>query len=133
MMPSSWSVLSGLVLLSSISLVSATWSDNFDRFFPEYNRGFQTLLNNECAGNYTEYLKDREKITIDPRLRIFDMESVTSNVVQCLLQAAPELIKAKMASAQVGIFQSYFRNSSLMSLGYSRVHSLSGQGSRVLS
>lgn len=108
-MPSSWSVLSGLVLLSSMSLVSATWSDNFDSFFPDYHRGFQKLLNNECADNYTEYLTNRKNITrVDPRLRIFNIGSVTSNVVECLLHAAPELLKAKMASAQVGIFQSYF-------------------------
>src|SRR5437667_8206183 len=123
MMPSSWSFLSGLVLLSSLSLVSATWSDNFAGFFPRYNRGFQKLLNNECAGNYTEYLEDRENNTrVDPSLEVFGMDSVTHNVVQCLLDATPELVKAKMASAQVGIFQSYFRNSSLTSLGYSRVH-----------
>lgn len=113
------------MLLSSLSLVSATWSNNFAGFFPKYNHGFQKLLNNECAGNYTEYLEDREnKTRVDPSLEVFGIDTVTHNVVQCLLNAAPELIKAKMASAQVSIFQSYFQNSSLMSLGCSRVHSL---------
>lgn len=122
------------MLLSSLSFVSSTWSDNFAGFFPEFNRGFQELLNKECAGNYTRYLEDRENITrLDPGLKIFGMDTMTHDVVQCLLEATPELIKAKMASAQVGIFQFCFRNSSLISSGCSRVHSLPSQSSRVLS
>lgn len=108
-MLASWSFMSGLVLLNSFSFVFATWSDNFAGFFPEYNHGFQQLLNNECADKYTEYLEDSDNSTrIDSILEIFGLDSETFNVVQCLLHAAPELVKAKMAAAQVAILQFYF-------------------------
>ena len=118
-MPSSRTLLSGLVLLSSLSPVLASWSDNFAGFFPTYNQGFQTLLKNECAGNYTEYLKGREDVSkADPKLKAFGINSLTTNVIQCLLEAAPELVKSRMASAQVGLFFNYVRSSSLMNFRY---------------
>ncbi len=130
---SPWSFISGLVLLSSFSFVFATWSDGFAGFFPKYNHGFQQILHNECADKYTEYLKHSENSSsVDPILKTFGL-GVAHNVVDCLLDAVPEIIKAKMASAQVTILQFNLGNSLLMSLGCSRVQSLSSHGSRVLS
>lgn len=104
MMSSSLLILSGLVILSSLSLVSASWSDSFSGFFPEFNSGYQHILKNECARNYTEYLKNRDDISkTDLKLQMFGVRGLTSDVIECLLEATPEFFKAKMASAQVGI------------------------------
>jgi hypothetical protein len=104
-MLSSWSFLGGLVLFSSLPPVSATWSDNFAGFFPDYNNGFQLLLRDNCSSQYTAYREHRDDDTkIEPILTAFHMDSITSNVIECLLEAAPEFVKVKMGSAQVSIF-----------------------------
>jgi hypothetical protein len=102
----------GLVLLlSSLSLVFATWEDNFAGFFPQYNEGFQLLLRDNCSSQHAIYLEDRDDdIRVDPILRAFGSDSGASNVIQCLLEYAPELIKVQMASAQVGVSRSYSWN-----------------------
>jgi hypothetical protein len=76
MILSSWSFLGGLVLLSSLSLVSATWSDYFAGFFPEYNSGFQMLLRDNCSEEYTVYREHRdEDAKIDPILGAFGLNT----------------------------------------------------------
>jgi hypothetical protein len=61
-------------------------------------------LRENCSEEYAIYREHRDDdAKIDPILGAFGLDSPAFNVTQCLLEAAPEIIKAKMASAQVGI------------------------------
>ncbi|KAK2598141.1 hypothetical protein QQS21_005692 [Conoideocrella luteorostrata] len=92
-----------LVLLAAPS--SAGWSNNFDIFFPSYNRGFQTIIHQNCSVQYEQYLQDRhDKSNITsfaPRLAGFGDTHLVNVLVNCILEATPEVIKAKLAAAGV--------------------------------
>ncbi|KAH8648505.1 hypothetical protein BX600DRAFT_442794 [Xylariales sp. PMI_506] len=83
-------------------LATASWDDPFRRFPPQYNAGFQSILRNDCRELYNEYLVNKSLIEAIPaNISIFDINSLTHVVVNCVLENTPEIIKSKMASAQV--------------------------------
>jgi hypothetical protein len=92
--------------------VSALLEPEFKQFFPQYNTGFQRILRENCSEQLAAHHvdkqqnedEDEDEDTDDRVITLggdFEVDSTTHLVVDCILQATPELIKSKMASAQV--------------------------------
>ncbi|ERF73914.1 hypothetical protein EPUS_05926 [Endocarpon pusillum Z07020] len=91
------------ILITQISFTSADWDNQLlEKFFPGYNDGFQRILRENCSEQYADYLVNKDNsIKVDSILRGFGLDRPHSPVVECILNAAPEFVKSKMASAQV--------------------------------
>ena len=90
--------------------VSGLLEQEFKQFFPQYNPGFQRILRENCseqlAAHHVDEQQNEDKDEdADERVMTlgadFEVDSTAHLVVDCILQATPELIKSKMASAQV--------------------------------
>lgn len=92
-----------LIFITQFSFTLADWEDPlFKKFLPRYNNGFQRILRENCSEQYANYLANKDDITkLNPILRDFNIDSRESSVVECILNASPEFVKSKMASAQV--------------------------------
>ncbi|KAF5677215.1 hypothetical protein FHETE_1727 [Fusarium heterosporum] len=96
-----WSLLVLLGLLVLVSPVSASWADPFEGFYG-YNDGLQAIIRSNCSDVYASYLENRRNSSgIEPALRIFGFESMTAEMMECILGNAPELVKSKMAAAAI--------------------------------
>ncbi|KAM0427214.1 hypothetical protein ACHAPT_007642 [Fusarium lateritium] len=87
-----------------ITPVSASWSNPMERFYSNYNNGLQDIIRNNCSETYALYLQNRhDETNVGPALRSFTTHSVTmtSEMVQCILENTPEFIKSKMAAAAI--------------------------------
>ena len=91
-----------LCLTTFIIPASATWSNPLETFYSDYNNGLQSIIRSKCSSQYAQYLDDKDNISsISPSLRVFNMDSMTHEVVDCMLEHMPELAKYKMAAAQI--------------------------------
>jgi len=108
--------------IAALSLLPLALSDllrtDFSTFFPQYNEAFRYILGNDSlcgeiyrdfrARNYENEHGDSDtdpfklrKAEIDPVSAAFGLDSVTHQLVDCILKNTPEIIKVRMASAQV--------------------------------
>ncbi|KAF4470846.1 hypothetical protein FALBO_2248 [Fusarium albosuccineum] len=85
-----------------VAPVSASWANPLEHFYSSYNHGLQEIIHNNCSETYALYLQDRRNAAnIRPSLRVFGMRSMTSEMLECILENSPEIIKYKMAAAAI--------------------------------
>lgn len=90
----------GLILL--VRPVAASWANPFEQFYSTYNHGLQEIIRDKCSEQYALYLEDRRNVSaIRPELRSFGARSMTKEVMECLLENSPEMVKSKMAAAAI--------------------------------
>ena len=81
---------------------SASWGNPLEKLLPDSNAGFQHILHNSCSAEYAALIGNGDDVAItDSLLYKFDANSGINAVVNCMLEATPELVKFKMASVQV--------------------------------
>ena len=100
----SWRLSAFVVLALLAQSGLADWTNPFSDFFGEYNEGFQNILRTNCSTEYIVYLQNRHNTTIlDQGLQQFNEKSwaTSHDVINCMLRATPELIKSKMATADI--------------------------------
>ena len=96
--------ISIFLLLSWTHSFVTAWTDDFIEFLPDFNAGFQLILRQNCSAQYAIFREDRDRDDEskgDPLLAAFSTNSVAENVIQCLLEHTPEIIKVKMGTSQV--------------------------------
>lgn len=103
-----------IVFFNLLAVCNASWGNPYEELFPDYNPAFQQFLaeGGPCHGQYMNYLTwkndtdddlddDTGLLYVRPQLVAFSMTSPTHEVADCLLENVPELVKSRMASAQV--------------------------------
>ncbi|KAH8890663.1 hypothetical protein GQ53DRAFT_867037 [Thozetella sp. PMI_491] len=76
--------------------VSAGETNHFKQWFPQYGRGFATMLQQNCSSEYADYLNSSS-----PACAQGDLTCVTSQVIDCLLNITRESWKSNMSAAAV--------------------------------
>lgn len=86
------------LFINSTSAESARFKD----WYPRYRPALNSIIRNNCSREYQAFLDKRDDYFVDdPQIAIWKEESHGGPVVQCILAASPEIIKASIASAQV--------------------------------
>ncbi|KAF4971979.1 hypothetical protein FZEAL_9697 [Fusarium zealandicum] len=91
-----------LGLSTLVTPVSASWTNPLEHFYSQYSHGLQDIIQNNCSDTYALYLADRRNVSaIRSELRIFGMHSMNHEMIECILENSPELVKSKMAAAAI--------------------------------
>ncbi|UNI15379.1 hypothetical protein JDV02_001916 [Purpureocillium takamizusanense] len=109
-------------VVAALSLLPLVSSDllrtDFSTLFPQYNEAYRYILNNDslCGKIYRDfrtrnYQNEHDdgdndafklpKADVDPLNAAFGLNTATHQLVDCILRNTPEIIKVRMASAQV--------------------------------
>lgn len=91
--------LSSLVALAYPRSV-AGWT-KYKSFFPDYEEVLTDLVNGNCSGAYEALTQHRPVSSVNPIVALWGKTDTAFPLIECILDAAPESVKADFSSAQV--------------------------------
>ncbi|KAF2839145.1 hypothetical protein M501DRAFT_992131 [Patellaria atrata CBS 101060] len=79
---------------------ASAYLTRFRDWYPRYSHALNYIVENNCSAEYAAHLSNTVIIS-SPELSVWDPDTSTTTLIQCILDCTPEYIKSNFASAQV--------------------------------